>query len=158
MSTSHARKQIRDAVVALLQKGKENNWNQVIPDRVLADRALWPYCMVYSSTDSMDPDIVRPATQLRDLSLVVAWINKLPGNHDKSTIEDQMDAAAADIETRLTGAALNAVGVLPLVKEFTLVSTDLSVVEVDEEPDYGELTMIWRVIYATNEGQPSTLI
>jgi hypothetical protein len=152
----HARKQIRDAVGVLLRAGKSPNWNHVISERLLAQRQLWPYVMVYSESDIGDPNVNNPAAQLRELSLIIRWVDKLPGNNDRYTIEDKMDAAAAEIETRLTTTAM--VAQLSLVKQFTLVDTALDVVEVDDEPDRAELTLNWQIVYATMEGNPVVLI
>ena len=117
-----------------------------------------PYLIVFADGEAADASTVSlPGIYLRDLNLIVAGRLRLPGNNDTETIEDRMDALAAEVETTLTFAALLAT--LPQLKRLRLTNTEITVVIDDQEvPQYAEVTLSFVARYATAEGLPETLI
>ena len=154
---THARQTIRANIKEILLAGKHPQWGTVVDDRVPLDRTAWPYLMVYTDSDAGDPNVSRPAAQIRDLTIIITGMVRLSGTGEKHTVEAKMDAIAEAVEERLTFDAVLALN--SGVKEVTLLSTDLEVVETeDQKVDHAEVTMTWRFIYATLEGQPSIFI
>ena len=98
---SHARQQVREAVATLL-KVSPVTWGLVFETRIPPSRAVMPYLLVFSDGEAVDSLTVNMAgIYFRDLSLAVAGRLRLPGNNDTETIEDRMDALAAEVESRL---------------------------------------------------------
>jgi hypothetical protein len=82
---------------------------------------------------------------------------RLPDTGDSQTVEDQMDAFAAEIETKLTQTALR--GILPSIKTFAYDGTPLmGEVEDDDGNTHAEIHIAWRIGYATLEGSPGSLL
>ena len=155
--SNHARQQIREAVATLLRV-TPSTWGAVFETRLPTSRAVMPYLMVFSDGDAVDSISVNSAgVYFRNLSLVVAGRLRLPGNNDTETVEDRMDALAAEVETKLTFAALLAT--LTQIKGLSLVSTEMVVVTDEQDaPQYAEVTLAFVARYATAEGAPTALI
>jgi hypothetical protein len=154
---THARQQIREAAATAL-RATPAAWGQVFETRIPSPRAVLPYLMVFSDGDAVDASSVNlPDTYLRDLNLVVAGRLRLPGNNDTETVEDRMDALAAEVETKLKFSTL--LTTLTQLKGLRLTSTEMLVV-IDEQdaPHYAEVTLQFIARYATAEGLPETLI
>jgi hypothetical protein len=153
---THARQQIREAVATILS-GQPIAWQSVTETRIASTRQIWPYLMVFAESDQSNPTTVSdPCVYGRELTLTVAGMLRLPGTGDTYTIEDKMDAVAAEIETKLTQSALRAE--VPQVQSLSLASTSLEVVEEDEGIYHGEVITSWRIGYSTLEGVPETLL
>lgn len=154
---THARQQIREAAATLL-KAAPVAWGTVFETRIPTARAVLPYLMVFSDGEAIAGTIANsPDIHERDLSLVVAGRLRLPGNNDTETVEDRMDALAAEVETTLTFAAL--VATLTQLKGLHLASTEMVVVLNDDDaPQYAEVTLSFTARYYTQEGSPATLI
>lgn len=154
---THARQQIREAAATVL-KASPSTWGSVFETRIPSSRAVLPYLMIFSDGEAENQESDNlPGVYLRDLNLVVAGRLRLPGNSDTETVEDRMDALAAEVETKLTFAALLAA--LPQLKRLRLTNTE-QVVVIDEQdsPQYAEVTLSFVAQYATAEGLPETLI
>jgi hypothetical protein len=154
---THARQQIREAAATAL-RATPAAWGQVFETRIPSSRAVLPYLMVFGDGDAVDASSVNlPDTYLRDLNLVVAGRLRLPGNNDTETVEDRMDALAAEVETKLKFSTL--LTTLTQLKGLRLTSTEMLVV-IDEQdaPHYAEVTLQFIARYATAEGLPETLI
>jgi len=155
--SNHARQQIREAVATLL-KVSPTAWGPVFETRVPSSRAVLPYLLVFSDGEAVDASSVNYAgIYVRDLNLIVAGRLKLPGNNDTETVEDRMDALAAEVETKLSFATLLAT--LTQLKGLRLTSTEMLVV-TDEQatPQYAEVTLSFVARYATAEAAPTTPI
>ncbi len=154
---SHARQQVREAVATLL-KVSPVTWGLVFETRIPPSRAVMPYLLVFSDGEAVDSLTVNMAgIYFRDLSLAVAGRLRLPGNNDTETIEDRMDALAAEVESRLSFSALLAL--LPQIKGIQLTNTEMVVVTDDQDsPQYAEVTLSFTARYATAEAAPETLI
>ena len=155
--SNHARQQIREAVATLL-KVSPATWGPVFETRIPSSRAVLPYLMVFSDGESADQISVNsPCVYLRDLNLVVAGRLRLPGNNDTETIEDRMDALAAEVETKLGFSSL--LTTLSQLKSIRLTSTEMNViVNEDDAPQYAEVTLAFVAQYATTEAAPTVLI
>lgn len=154
---THARQQIREAAATALRV-TPSTWGQVFETRIPSSRAVMPYLMTFAPDDAPDAATIdQPGIYLRDATLIVAGRLRLPGNNDTETIEDRMDALAAEVETKLTFAAL--IAALPLVKSLRLGPTEAVVVTDEQDaPQYAEVTLQFTARYATAEGAPETLI
>ena len=152
---THARKQIRDAVQKVLKVSKK--WKLVTGTRLPSDRNLWPYLMVFAISEESEADSVSdPSTYLRDVSISVAAILRLPGTGDTIAIEDKMDETAEEIESKLTQSALRTE--LQAIQTISLTGTSLEVVIEEDGVDHAEVILTWQIGYSTLEGAPSTLI
>jgi len=144
---SHARQQIRDAVVAALT-GLETTWYTVFASRIwpLEDGTI-PGLIVYTSTEEIDEEQGKIAKiQHRDLTITIKGRDKLSAG-----LDDQLDTMAAEIEAAIHAADLGRVYALDLL------STEMNIADGLEQP-VGELTMIYRVQYLTDEGTPTVAI
>jgi hypothetical protein len=155
--SNHARQQIREAVATLL-KATPVTWGAVFETRLPTSRAVMPFLMVFSDGESSEAvSDNNPGIYQRDLSLIIAGRLRLPGNNDTETVEDRMDALAAEVETKLTFTALLAT--LTQLKALRLVSTEMVVVTSDDgAPQHAEVTLAFVAQYFTQEGTPSTLM
>lgn len=157
---SHARAQIRTAVKTILSAGN-NTWAMVVASRVQPLRQVWPFLLVYSDGEA-DQQVTTnyPVVYEREMSLTVVGMLRVTGSGDvgAETVEDLIDTLCAEIETKLTSAALRTA--LPMVNlRAHLTNTTVTVV-VDETDkiDHAEVTLTWSITYFTNEGAPETLI
>lgn len=154
---SHARQQIRTAARALLA-ASATHWSLVLGSRLPTPRAVMPYLMVFSDGEPAAPVTDNaPLIYQRDMSLIVAGRLRVSGNNDNETIEDSMDDLAAEVESTLTFAALQAQ--LAQVQRLWLTSTEMVVVLSEEgQPQYAEVTLAFVVRYFIQEGVPDTLL
>lgn len=153
---SHARQQIREAVAAIL-RANPVTWTTVTETRIASSMQIWPYLMVFAESDQSQPATVdSPYVYSREMTLTVAGMLRLDGTGDTQTIEDQMDAVAAEIETKLTQSALYAA--LPGVQSLSLASTIMQVIQEIDGVDHAEVITSWRIGYATLEGSPDSLM
>jgi hypothetical protein len=155
---THARQQIREAAATLLKAATPVTWGQVFETRIPSSRAVMPYLLIFSDGESMSADSVNlPGVYLRDLNLLVAGRLRLPGNNDTETVEDRMDALAAEVETKLKFSAL--VTTLTQLKGLRITNTEMTVVIDDQDsPQYAEVTVSFVARYATAEALPETFI
>ena len=113
--------------------------------------------MVFSESEQSDPSVVNnPCIYDRRMTLTVAGMLRLPGSGDTYTIEDEMDAVALEIETKLTQTALRAT--VPQIHSMFLKNTSMDVVIEESSIDHAEIIMSYEINYATLEGSPGTLI
>lgn len=158
----HARQTIREAIATILRTSP-TNWVSVLETRVVPSRQIWPFLMVHPTDEQESPILIHPSNIYdRTLNISIIGMLKMPGTGDGTgnteTIEDRMDAVAAEIETKLTNTTLRAS--VSLVKELYLVNTSMDVVtnEEDGSISHATLTQSWTVRYHTAEGSPETLI
>lgn len=159
MTAAHARQAIREAAATLLRT-TPTAWTTVFETRIPKTRPNKNFLMVFSDGDvSEKTNADTPGLYQRRCALHVVGHLRLPGNTDTETVEDQMDAMAAEIETKLTFATLQAASGMTLLHGLVLGATDMAVV-VDEEdkPMHAELTLSFVADYFTTEGSPATLI
>ncbi len=159
---AHARQTLREAVATLL-RATPVAWGSVLETRVATTRQLWPFLMVFASEETAVRELIHlTGIYDRSVTLNVVGMLKMPGTGDGianvETVEDRMDAMAAEIETKLTLSALQAV--VPKAQTIALQSTSMEVVtdEASGSISHAELTQTWVVTYETAEGAPSTLI
>ena len=153
---SHARQQIREAVGTLLSAAMVS-YRHVFNSRLPRARDVLPYALVYTpSENSTKITIHPPAIIQRDIDLVTQLFVRL--TNDTATHEETMDAAAAEVETKLTQAIVStALG--GKVKLFALQSTDSEIITEDENSrTYATISLGWLVQVNTVEGSPETLI
>jgi hypothetical protein len=159
LTAAHARQAIREGAATLL-KTSPTNWGQVYETRIVKKRPTKDFLIVFSDGDASEKDSIHEVGDYeRRCTLVVVGHLRMPGNTDTETIEDRMDAVAAEIETKLTFSTLQAVAGLSKLGSLDLTSTEMTVV-VDEQdaPDHAEVTLLFVAGYTTAEGSPATLI
>lgn len=153
---THARQQIREAVASILSSNPIA-WGSVTKSRIASTLQIWPYLMVFAESEQSDPTTVNdPCIYGREMTLTVAGMLRLPGTGDTYTIEDKMDAVAAEIETKLTQSALRAV--VSQVQSLSLTNTSMEVILEDDGIDHAEVILSWRIGYSTLEGVPGSLL
>lgn len=153
---SHARQQIREAVATLLRVSP-TTWGSVFETRLPKKRTTADFLMVFADGEaSVNQSSDAPAFYLRSCNLAVVGHLRLPGNTDTETVEDRMDAMAAEIETKLTFTTLRA---QVAIQQIHLLSTEMVViVDSEDAPDHAELTLSFVAEYATQAGLPEALI
>lgn len=144
---SHARTQIRQAVVALLN-GNTEAGNRVFSSRVHPlDDAKLPALLVYTPQENIgERSMQRPRTQQRQLQLAVEGYLKARGD-----IDAEADALALDVE-QLIAADPTLAG---LVKDITLESTATQLSGEGERP-VAVITLTFAVLYCVKENAPQT--
>ena len=152
---SHGRKQVRDAIKDILSAG--TGWKAVLATRVVPNRQIWDYLLVYCDGEPQTVATVHnPTVYDRNLSVIIAAMIKIDVN--KEEFEDRIDSVSAEIETLLTNTSLRAE--LPgknLI--ISLTGSSFTVVVDDEDNiDHAEVVMTWNVNYMTSEGAPETLL
>ena len=154
-----SRKQVRDAVVALLAPTPSTGtWGYVHPSRVASNQVKWPYLMVFSDGEAAERTTMgEPCMYDRVCTINVIGMLKMPGNQDFITIEDQMDAMADEIESKLTNALIRSS--LVHIGWLVLKETQMQVIVKDDDTiSHAEVTQTWMASYATTEGVPDTMI
>lgn len=146
---THARTQIRQAVVTLLT-GASPAGNRVYASRVYPlDEARLPALLVFSNQEVVnEQSLTRPRTQLRQLSLTVEGYVKAQGNVDETT-----DSLALAVEKAI--AADPTLG--GLVKDAVLDTTETQLSGDGDKP-VAVVTLTFAVKYAVKENAPQTLI
>lgn len=153
---SHARKTIRNAIATIL-KSSPSNWTSVSESRIQSTRQQWPYLLVFADSETSEPmTLTLPMPYERDATISVVGLLRLPGTGDTYTIEDKMDAVAAEIETKLTTTTLRAA--VSRVQSVMLVASKMDVIMEEDGIDHAELNQTWRVSYSTLEGLPEAFI
>lgn len=154
---SHVNQQLIDAVAVVLDAAA-TSWKFVFKTRLPTSRAVMPYLMLFVADESVAAiETMGPGIYLRDVGLVVAGRLRLPGNNDTETVEERMNTLAADVETRLTFAALQAE--LPQLQSLRLTGSERTVViNEDDAPQYAEITLSLVARFATQEGAPSVFL
>jgi hypothetical protein len=146
---THARTQIRQAVVALLA-GNTAAGSRVYASRVhpLDDPKLPALC-VFSPQESMgNPTMQRPRTQQRTLQLVIEGYVKARGD-----IDAEADTLALEVE-KIIGADPTLGG---LVKDAMLDTTSTQLSGEGERP-VAIITLTFAVLYCVKENAPQTLV
>ena len=153
---AHARKQVRDTIKTLLDVSMVN-YRHVFNSRLPRARDVLPYVLVYTPSEaSTKMTIHPPAIIQRDIDLVTQLFVRL--TNDTATHEETMDAAAAEVETKLTQAIVST-ALSGKVKLLALQSTDSEIITEDENSrTYATITLGWLVQVNTVEGSPETLI
>lgn len=146
---SHARTQIRQAVIALL-KGNTNAGNNVFEARVYPiDDPKLPALLVYTKLETLgEQSMSRPRTQQRELRLSIEVYVKARGKVDEDT-----DALALEIE-QLIAADVTLGG---LVKDMVLDTTETQFSDDGERP-VAVAVMNYAILYTVKEHQPQTLV
>ena len=146
---SHARTQIRQAVIALL-KGNTGAGNNVFEARVYPiDDPKLPALLVYTKLETLgEQSMSRPRTQQRELRLSIEVYVKARGKVDEDT-----DALALEIE-QLIAADVTLGG---LVKDMVLDTTETQFSDDGERP-VAVAVMNYATLYTVKEHQPQTLV
>ncbi|MBN66953.1 MAG: hypothetical protein CMM94_05235 [Rickettsiales bacterium] len=146
---SHARTQIRQAVIALL-KGNTSAGNNVFEARVYPiDDPKLPALLVYTKLETLgEQSMSRPRTQQRELRLSIEVYVKARGKVDEDT-----DALALEIE-QLIAADVTMGG---LVKDMVLDTTETQFSDDGERP-VAVAVMNYAILYTVKEHQPQTLV
>ncbi len=146
---SHARTQIRQAVVNLL-KDQTAAGNRVYESRVYPlDDPKLPALLVFTPQESMgNPTMQRPRTQQRQLQLVIEGYLKARGD-----IDSDADALALEVE-QLIGADPTIGG---LVKDAMLDVTTTQLSGEGEKP-VAIVSLTFMALYAVKENAPETLV
>jgi len=148
---SHARDQVIDAMVALLSVTPAN-WDLVKKQRIESTRIIKTYLMVYFESEEVERLTIHTATLYR--RVIGVNVEAPIRIADPEDLETTIGAVAAEIEQKLTNAAMLAQ--LPAMKDFSLVHS--TVLLDEDQTSYAKLSITWAVTVMTAEGSPSTLI
>lgn len=146
---SHARTQIRQAVIALL-KGNTSAGNNVFEARVYPiDDPKLPALLVYTKLETLgEQSMSRPRSQQRELRLSIEVYVKARGK-----VDEDSDALALEIE-QLIAADVTLGG---LVKDMVLDTTETQFSDDGERP-VAVAVMNYAILYTVKEHQPQTLV
>ena len=145
---THARTQIRQAVIALL-KGNTSAKSRVHEARVypISEPKL-PAIMVYTNSETAEDWIIsKPRTQMRRLSLTIEAYAKQPG-----AVDAVADGLALEIEKLVaTDTTLGGIA-----KDTMLDSTEIQLTGDGEKPVAG-IVLTYTVMYAVKENTPDVI-
>lgn len=151
---AHARQTLREAIATVLDAGKVS-YSRVYQSRLPPLQQVWPHVAVYDENEADALLTIHPSQPLeRDLRIITEGRLQVVGNPED--MEDRMDTLAAEVETKLTYAALGAV--FPKLVTLQLLDTEKRII-FDERTDqisHATVVLGWRVVYMTNEGAPET--
>jgi len=149
---SHARTQIRQAVIALL-KGNTSAGNNVFEARVYPiDDPKLPALLVYTKLETLgEQSMSRPRTQQRELRLSIEVYVKAQSKISGRKVDEDTDALALEIE-QLIAADVTLGG---LVKDIVLDTTETQFSDDGERP-VAVAVMNYAILYTVKEHQPQT--
>lgn len=139
----HARRQIREAAAAALAGSVTVEMSRQYP----TTEAQMPRYLVYTIAESIEPGMSTPGALARELSLVVEAI--MVG--DEATVDDDLDAHAVFIESRLSRSNLGG-----LVLKTDLTQSELAI-RTDGDRSLGVLTLTFAILYRTLPTNPETI-
>lgn len=145
---AHARKQIRDVVVAQLL-GLTTTGNRVFTSRVHPiSNAELPCLLIFTRDETSQPETMgKPRRIERQLSLMVVACVKQNSDYDAA-----LDGIAAEVEAALyNNASLNA-----LIHDIFLSETEIELTGDSEKP-VAMMAMAFSVIYHTLEDDAETI-
>lgn len=146
---SHARQQIRDAVVTAVT-GLATTGSNVFRTRVHPlEEQMLPALLVYTLDETSEPDAMGSSRGL-DRSLRVAVEVAVQQLAD---IDNTMDTIAAEVETAIAANT----GLAALVRDISLDSTTIVRSGEGEQRALG-MQMAFTALYRTRRGAPETLI
>lgn len=112
----------------------------------MADDNL-PGLLVYTTTEESEPDVIGSTRNMdRAMNLVIEGFAKTATN-----IDDKLDTIADEVETAMAGSPT----INSLAKNSWLASTEIALMGEGETP-VGVITMIYSVIYRTQDSSPDT--
>jgi len=144
---AHARKQIRDAVVATIT-GLPTTGSRVFASRVypLAAGTDLPGLLVYTVDEASEVNgMSRPRTLHRVLTLRVDAVARAA-----SSLDDTLDTICAEVEAALSNT--KPAGVMDLF----LASTEIELTRAGDQP-YGIAHMQFQIAFNTKENAPETV-
>ena len=153
---SHARQQVRDALVTLLNSAP-SSYRRAYNTRIPPMQQVWPYLLVWTDSETVTEQTIHPSSlQLRDMNLAIEARVQLP-QRETEVLETRMDTVAAEIETKLKLSTMQTS--LAHVTNFVLTDTRMELaVDQDDVPAYGAITLNYVISYTTVEGSPETLV
>ena len=150
---SHARQQIRDAVVTAVTF-LTTTATRVYRARVYPMTAAdLPGLCVYTQSESSSPSTIG------GLKTVSAYLRTVTINIEayakaSSNLDNELDNIAVEVETAVaTNATLNG-----LVEDVTLSSTEIDIMGSDTERPVGVLRLSYDIIYRTTLADPSAAL
>lgn len=146
---SHARQQIRDAVVTALT-GLTTTATRVYPSRIYPFQAsALPGLAIYTQNETIEPAAMgRPAKLRHELEIVVEAYVKATADFD-----DTVDTIAGEVETAIAADAT----LQSLVKLVLPVDATIEFTKEGDQP-VAVATMTYRALFFTNEGTPGTIV
>ena len=153
---SHARQQVRDALVTLLN-ATPSSYRRAYNTRIPPMQQVWPYLLVWTDSETVTEQTIHPSSlQLRDMNLAIEARVQLP-QRETEVLETRMDTVAAEIETKLKLSTMQTS--LAHITDFVLTDTRMELaVDQDDVPAYGAITLNYVISYTTVEGSPETLV
>ena len=145
---AHLRQQIREYVGGTLVSGLTTTGTKVYQSRLypMADDNL-PGLLVYTTTEESEPDVMGSTRNMdRAMNLVIEGFAKTATN-----LDDKLDTIADEVETAMAGSPT----INSLAKNSWLASTEIALMGEGETP-VGVITMIYSVIYRTQDSSPDT--
>lgn len=144
---AHARKQIRDAVSALLT-GLSTTGQRVYPSRAFSlEESELPSISVFTANEAVTRTTMAPIRYHRDLEVIIeghAVADEL--------VDDSLDQISAEVEVAMSGA---------LVADGVTLSTQLlstaSSLSGEGESQVGVIRLTYTIPYSTLESTPESL-
>lgn len=149
---SHARQQIRDRIIALLDAVPTFNGRVTATRRMPVKDAGLPAVAVYTASEGGQEASQRQTlsrTQSRRLSVLVDVYGS-----DVAALDDQLDGYAVLVETAL----LVSPRLGDLVWDADLANTEVGLVEENVTEPMGLIRMRFDVTYRTRPGAPETIV
>jgi hypothetical protein len=145
---SHARTQIRNAIIALLSV-LPSTAGRVFASRVYPlEESRLPGLLIYSENEtSALVTLSPPMISERSLTLRIEAVAE-----SVSGLDDTLDQICLEVETALSGEALE-----PLARSIALTATTITIEGTSDQPT-GTAEMTFEVIYQTAAGAPDVAL
>ena len=147
---THVRKQIRDRAAVVID-GLTTTGTNVFKSRLFPfQQSNLPAWTVVTNEEEIAESISMSKTQERELTLQFSGYARAI---DGDTLEDTLDLMAEELETVVVLSAFP-----NLLKKIEYQSTEYEFDVDDTDQVFGEIAVIYRVLYYTAEGDPSTAL
>ena len=146
---SHTRNTIITAITALLATAPVS-WTRVFNQRIVSERVLDTYLMVYFENESSERLTIHDSSPYR--CTVQFRVDATFRIADYEDLEAAIGTVAAEIQTKLTNSALRAI--TNKAQDLSIVQTSASIEE--EQTTFALMAQTWTFTYMMNEGSPTT--
>ena len=146
---THAREQIRDALITVLNGLTETGSNVAASRIYSVTEASLPHLSIYTLEEELDADRgMMGDKEYRNLEIIIEARAKLT-----AALDDQLDQIALEVELAITADDTLGIG----VKSTELQRTEIELDKDSDQPT-GLMRMIWNVAYRIDRTNPELLI
>lgn len=143
----HIRNKVIEDIAGLLS-ATPTNWDRVFTQRILSERVLKTYLMVYFESESADKlNISAPATYRMTIQLRIDAVMRIADYED---LESAIGDVTGEIQTKVTELTVAAASAN--ISALSLINTAVTIDE--EQPAFAIVSQTWLVTYMMVDGSP----